>query len=235
MLCLPACALCKSRSVFCAGLASGQALAGGYSAPLPAVREAPQLALPGAVLSTAQVLLWDDRSSEYVLRRTGEEVAGRRILEVERGQVVVEGDGERQVLALALPPELRWRRRPPQGEGVGSGGVPGGSPGGAVAAAPGGGCQEVRSCRLRRRLLCRQPSRWCLRRSPRRCRRRQCQWCPRRSYLPRRRPFRMQRRWRQRRRHRQGRSSLLRQQRQLWCRPRHLARRRRRCRHSPHR
>lgn len=120
------------------GLASGQALAEGYSAPLPAVREAPQFALPGAVLSTAQVLLWDDRSGEYVLRRTGEEVAGRRILEVERGQVVIEGDGERQVLALALPPELRWRRRQALGEGVGSGGASGAAPGGAVAAAPAG-------------------------------------------------------------------------------------------------
>jgi type II secretory pathway component PulC len=119
-------------------LASGQALAEGYSAPPPAVREAPQFALPGAVLSTAQVLLWDDRSGEYVLRRTGEEVAGRRILEVERGRVVVEGDGERQVLALALPPELRWRRRPPQGEGVSGGAAPGAASGGAIATAPGG-------------------------------------------------------------------------------------------------
>lgn len=93
-------------------LASGRAAA---SPTTPASEEvaargAERLRLVGVILSTRQALLWDEERSEYVLRRSGDEFAGGRIVALENDRLVIERDGGREAVALSSPPIQRLRR-----------------------------------------------------------------------------------------------------------------------------
>src|SRR5687767_2358306 len=63
--------------------------------------------LVGIMLSSAQVLLWDDEAGEYQLRRLGDEIGGAKISAVEGNRVVLERAGAAELLELSAPPQRR--------------------------------------------------------------------------------------------------------------------------------
>jgi type II secretory pathway component PulC len=70
----------------------------------------------GLMLSSSQVLLWDEESGAYALRQVGEPLDGARIVALESERILVERDGRRDVIELAAPPQVRVatrKRRPP--------------------------------------------------------------------------------------------------------------------------
>lgn len=84
---------------------AGAALA--QSAPYYA---APRYRLVGTMLSSSQVLLWDERIGQYQLNRPGDVLDGMRILAIEPDRLLLNRGG--QVVALLLSPTPRRQVMP---------------------------------------------------------------------------------------------------------------------------
>ncbi|MCS6914576.1 MAG: PDZ domain-containing protein [Myxococcales bacterium] len=99
-------------------------IASGAEGGLPLARasdaatQLPRHRLVGVILSTSQVLLWDEETGEYQLRRVGDEIMGGRIVALEEDMILLERGEEREEIGIMPPPQRRIaarrsRRLPP--------------------------------------------------------------------------------------------------------------------------